>query len=118
MKSQANLPAAEAVEIGKLVDYAEAAIVSRTLVENAGGTITLFAFDAGQALSEHSAPFDAIAQVVDGLAEITIAGEAVSAPAGCLVVMPAGMPHAVRAPRQMKMLLTMLRASSGDFRCG
>ena len=106
------LPAAQAVDLLGLADYADGAIVSRTLVENDAGTLTLFAFDAGQGLSEHSAPFDAIVQILDGEAELTIGGEAVTAAAGQLVVMPANVPHAVRAPGRFKMLLTMLRAKA------
>ena len=104
------LPPAQAVDLLGLVDYADGAIVSRTLAENDAGTLTLFAFDEGQGLSEHTAPFDAIVQVLDGEAELTIGGEAVTATAGQLVVMPANVPHAVRAPGRFKMLLTMLRA--------
>ncbi len=105
-----TLPAAQPVELAGLVDYAAGSIVSRTLAENEAGTITLFAFDAGQGLSEHSAPFDAIVQVLGGRAELTIGGKPVAATAGQLVVMPADVPHAVKATERFKMLLTMLRA--------
>ena len=101
---------AQAMTLVSLVDYAEGAVVSRTLAENAAGTLTLFAFDAGSALSEHSAPFDAIVQVLDGQVELTIGGKRVTASAGQLVIMPANVPHAVRAVKRFKMLLTMLRA--------
>jgi quercetin dioxygenase-like cupin family protein len=104
-----KLSGAEAVSVGDLVSYAEGAIVSRTLVENAAGTVTLFAFDAGQTLSEHSAPFDALVHVLDGEAELTIGGQPVRATAGQLVLMPAHVPHAVQASARFKMLLTMLR---------
>jgi len=104
-----KLPAGEALELAALVDYADGSIVSRTLAENDAGTLTLFAFDAGEKLSEHSAPFDAIVQVLDGRAELVIGGRAVSARAGEMVVMPADVPHAVLAPQRFKMLLTMLR---------
>jgi quercetin dioxygenase-like cupin family protein len=106
----AKIPTAQAVDLAALADYADGAIVSRTLAENDAGAITLFAFDAGQGLSEHSAPFDAVVQVLDGEAELTIGGKDVTAVAGQLVVMPANVPHAVRAPQRFKMLLTMLRA--------
>ena len=110
-KTQANkLPAGEALELAALVDYADGSIVSRTLAENDAGTLTLFAFDAGQKLSEHSAPFDAVVQILDGRAELVIGGRAVSAGAGEMVIMPADVPHAVEAPQRFKMLLTMLRA--------
>jgi quercetin dioxygenase-like cupin family protein len=97
------------VELAGLVEYASDSIVSRTLAETRTGTVTLFAFDAGQALSEHSAPYDALVYVVAGRVELTIGGKPVDAPAGRLVRMPADVPHAVRAPERMKMLLIMLR---------
>jgi quercetin dioxygenase-like cupin family protein len=85
------------------------AIVSRTLAKARGGSVTLFAFDAGQELSEHTAPFDAFVQVLDGEVELTIGGERVVARAGETVRMPTGIPHAVRALAPFKMLLTMVR---------
>jgi len=106
----ATLPPAEAIELTGLVAYAGGSIVSRTLAENQAGTLTLFAFDAGQSLSEHSAPFDAIVQILDGAAELTIGGNKVTAAAGRIVIMPANVPHAVKATGRFKMLLTMLRA--------
>ena len=105
-----KLAPAQAFELAALVEYADGAVVSRTLAENAAGTLTLFAFDAGQGLSEHSAPFDAVVQIVDGQAELVIGGKSVAAQAGSLVVMPANVPHSVKAPQRFKMLLTMLRA--------
>ena len=96
-------------DLADLVDIAAGSIVSRTLAENDAGTLTLFAFDAGQGLSEHSAPFDAIVQVIDGQIELTIGGEAVPAEAGQIVVMPANVPHAVKATERFKMLLIMIR---------
>ncbi len=110
MSDNAALPPAQAVDLTDLVDYAAGSIVSRTLAENDAGTLTLFAFDAGQGLSQHSAHFDAIVQVLDGQAELTIGGEAVPAEAGQLVIMPANVPHALKATTPFKMLLTMLRA--------
>jgi quercetin dioxygenase-like cupin family protein len=109
----AGLPPATPVEIAGLVAYQDGAIVSRTLAKRGGGTVTLFAFDAGQALSEHTAPFDAIAQILDGEAELVIGGTKVPARAGQAVLMPAQVPHAVLAPRRFKMLLVMLRESGG-----
>ena len=105
-----GMPAAEAVDLGSLVAYQEGTIVSRTLAKRNGGTVTLFAFEAGQALSEHTTPFDAIVQVLDGDAELTIGGTKVSPRAGQAVLMPANVPHAVFAVRRFKMLLTMLRS--------
>lgn len=98
--------------LANLVATAEGGIVSRTLVENEAGTITLFAFDAGQGLSEHTAPFDAFVQVIEGAAEFVIGGRTHAVHAGEAILMPAGVPHAVRAARRFKMLLTMLRASA------
>jgi quercetin dioxygenase-like cupin family protein len=108
--SDRTLPAAKAVDVAKLVEYVEGSVVSRTIAENEAGTITAFAFGAGQGLSEHTAPFDAVVQILDGEAELTIGGEAVRAAAGQLVIMPADVPHSVRATQPFKMLLTMLRS--------
>jgi len=105
-----TLSVSKAFDLAKLASYGEGAIVSRTLVENKAGTITLFAFDAGQGLSEHSAPFDAFVNVLEGEAEFVIGGKAVKTGAGQVVIMPANVPHAVKATRRFKMLLTMLRA--------
>ena len=86
-------------------------MVSRILLKRGGGTVTLFAFDEGQSLSEHTAPFDAIAHVLEGEALITIAGVALTVPAGDIVLMPANQPHAVHAPSRFRMLLTMIRSA-------
>jgi quercetin dioxygenase-like cupin family protein len=96
--------------LNDLVAYAEGSIVSRALARSSSGSLTLFAFDAGQHLSEHTSPFDALVQVLDGSAELVIGGQPVSAEAGQAVLMPAGVPHAVNARRRFKMLLTMLAA--------
>ncbi|NLE38915.1 MAG: cupin domain-containing protein [Pirellulaceae bacterium] len=101
---------AEPADLAALVDYQQGSVVSRTLVKKPTGTVTLFAFDAGQELSEHTAPFDAMVQVVDGTTELTIGGRPVVATAGQIIVMPAGVPHAVRAVERFKMLLTMIRS--------
>ncbi|MEO6061867.1 MAG: cupin domain-containing protein [Thermoflexales bacterium] len=92
-----------------LVAYGEGAVVSRTLVAGAAGTLTLFAFDVGQELSEHSTPYDALVQVLDGEADITIAGGMQRVKTGEVVLMPANIPHALAAPVAFKMLLTMIR---------
>ena len=92
-----------------LVSYQDGAVVSRTVVKQQTGTVTAFAFDAGQELSEHTAPFDALVQVLDGEAEIIIAGERHRLVRGDMIIMPAGKPHAVKAPARFKMLLTMIR---------
>jgi len=104
-----GLPPAAAVDLAGLVQVAAGAVVSRTLAKNDAGTITLFAFDAGQGLSEHSAPFDALVHVLDGQVELTIGGTAVPASAGQAVLMPANVPHALKAIRPFKMILTLLR---------
>jgi len=108
--TETPLPPGKALDLPEMVSYAEGSIVSRTVAENDAGTLTLFAFDAGQGLSEHSAPFDAYVCVLDGEAELAIGGEKVRAAAGQMVLMPANVPHAVAAPKRFKMLLIMLRA--------
>jgi quercetin dioxygenase-like cupin family protein len=103
------LAPAVAHSLAGLVDYAEGSVVSRTLAANRAGTVTVFAFDSGQGLSEHSAPFDALVHVLDGRAQLTIDGQEVAASAGELVVMPADVPHALHAPSRFKMLLIMIK---------
>jgi quercetin dioxygenase-like cupin family protein len=93
-----------------LVDYQSDAIVSREIVRKKTGSVTLFAFDAGQGLSEHTAPFDALVQVLDGEAEITIAGKRHRVSAGELILMPANRPHALKAVQRFKMMLIMIRS--------
>jgi quercetin dioxygenase-like cupin family protein len=104
------MPAAAPIPPLGLAGYQEGAVVSRTLLKRAGGTITLFAFDEGQALSEHTAPFDAVAHVLEGDAETTISGTPLRVSAGEMVLMPANQPHAVNARTRFKMLLTMIRS--------
>jgi quercetin dioxygenase-like cupin family protein len=103
------MPPAQAVAFLDLVAYQPGAVVSRTLVKKNAGTVTLFAFDVGQGLSEHTAPFDAIAEILDGDAELTIGGKKVAARAGQAVLMPANVPHALHATTPFKMLLVMVR---------
>jgi quercetin dioxygenase-like cupin family protein len=103
------MPPAQAVALADLVAYQPGAVVSRTLVKKNAGTVTLFAFDVGQGLSEHTAPFDAIAEILDGEAELTIGGKKVPARAGQAVLMPANVPHALSATTPFKMLLVMVR---------
>ena len=93
-----------------MIAYAAGSVVSKTLVDKKIGTITLFAFDAGQGLSEHQAPFDAVVQIIEGKARLTIGGKEVTASAGELIIMPGHVPHAVNADERFKMLLTMIRA--------
>ena len=111
MAAPSEMPAAAPSAPLGLAGYQEGAVVSRTLLKRAGGTITLFAFDEGQSLSEHTAPFDAVAQVLEGEAEITIAGTPLKVATGELVLMPANQPHAVQARTRFKMLLTMIRSA-------
>jgi quercetin dioxygenase-like cupin family protein len=93
----------------ELVSYQDGAIVSRTILEKPTGTVTVFAFDAGQALSEHTAPFDALVQVLEGRVAIRIAGKLHEVAAGQLIIMPANQPHALKATERFKMILTMIR---------
>jgi quercetin dioxygenase-like cupin family protein len=106
-----GLPAAATVSLLASVAYQTGAVVSRILLKRGGGTITLFAFDAGESLSEHTAPFDAMAHVLEGEAEITIAGAPLLVSAGETVLMPAHQPHAVHARTAFKMVLTMIRSA-------
>ena len=92
------------------VEYASGSVVSRTIVKKPTGTITLFAFDQGEGLSEHSAPFDAVVQLLDGKAEITIGGNPHMLEAGLSIILPANIPHALRAVERFKMMLTMIKS--------
>jgi quercetin dioxygenase-like cupin family protein len=108
-KNKSGLESAKVYKLEKLVEISEGAVVSRILIKKKTGTVTLFAFDEGQALSEHTAPFDALVTIFDGEAEWTIGGKAVTLTSGESILMPAKVPHAVRAIRPFKMLLTMIR---------
>jgi len=99
-----------AVEAAGQVDYQSGGIVSRQIVKKTTGNVTLFAFDEGQELTEHTSPFDALVHVLDGEARITVAGEPAVVRAGEMVVLPANVPHAVQARTRFKMLLTMIRS--------
>jgi len=110
MATPSEMPPAAPVPSLGLAGYQDGAVVSRTLLKRAGGTITLFAFDEGQALSEHTTPFDAVAHILEGDADITIAGTPLRVSAGEMVLMPANQPHAVNARTRFKMLLMMIRA--------
>ena len=93
-----------------LVDYQAGSVVSRTIIDKPAGTLTLFAFDAGQGLSEHTAPFDALVYLLDGRAEVIIAGKPLQLKQGEMVIMPANVPHALKALRRFKMLLAMIKS--------
>jgi len=105
-----QMPEAEVVRLGDLVNYQPGAVVSRTLVKRPSGTITAFAFDEGQGLSEHTAAFDALVQIIEGKAEITIAGKPFALQSGEAILLPANQAHALTALKPFKMLLTMLRS--------
>lgn len=100
----------KALTMSDLVPYQEGSVVSKTLIDKKIGTVTLFSFDAGQGLSEHTAPYDAFVQVVDGEAEVTIEGEKHAVVAGQMIIMPANKPHALKGVKPFKMLLVMIRA--------
>ncbi len=102
--------AGQAVNLASLINYQDGAVVSRTLVSKPTGTVTLFAFDSGQSLSEHTTPYDAMVVMLDGEADITVSGNTVRARAGDLVMMPADSPHALAAVTPYKMMLTMIRS--------
>lgn len=93
-----------------LVDYQSGSIVSKTVIDKSTGTLTLFAFDQGQGLSEHTAPFDALVYVFDGQAEVTISGKSIKVKQGEMVIMPANKPHALRAVEKFKMMLVMIKS--------
>jgi quercetin dioxygenase-like cupin family protein len=93
-----------------LADYQTGAIVSRTVIDKDAGSVTFFAFDKGQGLSEHTAPYDALVYILDGEAEVTISGKVLLLVEGEMVIMPANEPHALRANKRFKMLLTMVRS--------
>jgi quercetin dioxygenase-like cupin family protein len=93
-----------------LVEYQPGAVVSRTLLKKSSGTVTAFAFDAGEGLSEHTAPFDALVLLVDGEAEIAISGQPNRVKAGEILLLPAGRPHALKALTRFKMILVMIKA--------
>jgi len=93
-----------------LIEYQEGSVVSRTLIDKKAGTVTLFAFDEGQGLSEHTAPYDAMVQILEGEATVTISGKSVIVKQGEMTIMPAAKPHALSAVTRFKMLLTMIRS--------
>ena len=105
-----GLPGAQVAKAAELVNYQDGAVVSREIVKKPTGNVTLFAFDQGQGLSEHTAPFDALAQVVEGEAEIIISGQPHRVQGGEMILMPAGQPHALKAITKFKMILVMIRS--------
>jgi len=109
-QNKGEMPVAEGVRLTDLVNYQEGSVVSRTIVKRSTGTVTLFAFDDDQGLSEHTAAFDAVAHLLEGEAEITVSGKPMRVTAGEAVLMPANQPHALKALSRFKMLLTMIRS--------
>ena len=105
----ATAPKSEVLKMTELVNYQDGSVVSRQITKADAGNVTLFAFDQDQELSEHTAPFDALAHVLDGEAEIKISGKPYHLKTGDAIIMPADEPHAIRALQRFKMLLTMIR---------
>jgi quercetin dioxygenase-like cupin family protein len=109
-QSKREIRIAEPTGLVSLANYQEGAVVSRTLVSRLTGTITLFAFDEGQGLSEHTAPFDAFVHILEGEAEIVVSGKPFLTKTGEAILLPANQPHALKALTRFKMLLTMIRS--------
>ncbi len=105
-----NFQPAQAAPVAGLIEYQSGSVVSREIVKGANGKVTLFAFDKGEGLSEHTSPFNALAQVIEGEAKITISGKPHCVKGGELILMPAGRPHALEAVERFKMVLTMIRS--------
>jgi quercetin dioxygenase-like cupin family protein len=108
-KNPQNL-ASKATNLSDLISYQEGAVVSRTIIDKKAGTVTLFAFDQNQGLSEHTAPYDAMVYIIEGTADITISGKPIRLEKGEITIMPANEPHALTAVTRFKMLLTMVRS--------
>jgi quercetin dioxygenase-like cupin family protein len=109
MNTTTNDVRGQAIDMAGFVDYAGGSVVSKTVLDKKAGTLTLFSFDQGQGLSEHTSPYDATVLVVEGEAALVIGGKTVVAKTGEMVIMPAGVPHALRAETRFKMLLIMIR---------
>jgi quercetin dioxygenase-like cupin family protein len=109
MNPNKNTLTAKATNLKDLIDYQADSVVSRTIIDKQAGTITLFAFDNGQGLSEHTAPYDALVYIIEGEAEVTINGKPLKLKQGELTIMPANQPHALTAVTKFKMLLVMIR---------
>ena len=107
--SEIKIPVGTPLELASAIDYSDGGIVSKTLLDKKSGALTLFSFDVGQGLSEHTSPYDATVQILDGEGILTINGERVVAETGSLVIMPANIPHDVQAEERFKMLLIMIR---------
>ena len=110
MSEQSAAPKGKAFNLANHIEYADGSVVSKTLIQKEIGTITLFAFDRGQGLSEHTAPFDAVVHILDGKATITIGGHPQTVSTGEMLIMPANISHALQADEKFKMLLVMIRS--------
>lgn len=97
-------------ELDKIIDYQTGSVVSKTIIKKPTGTVTLFAFDKGEGLSEHTAPFDAMVHIIDGEAEVIIAGKVNLVKKGEMIIMPANQPHALKAKEKFKMMLVMIKS--------
>lgn len=104
-----TFPKAQVFNMSDMIEYSKGGVISKQVLKNEAGNITLFSFDEGQGLSEHTAPFDAFVQILDGKAEITIDKKPVILNTGESIIMPANIPHALHATKQFKMLLTMIK---------
>lgn len=109
MAASTTITPAETLVLRELITPTPHGIASRVLTKTGGGNVTLFAFDQGQGLAQHTAPFDALVMVLDGCLELTVGGTRLTAVPGTVVLMPANVPHALEAPEPTRMLLTMLR---------
>jgi len=105
-----EIAGAQALPLSGLVNYQEGSVVSRVILKRDQGNVTLFAFDEGQGLSEHTSPFDALVHVIEGDAEVTVAGKPIAVKPGQIVLLPAEKPHAVKVITRFKMALTMIRS--------
>ena len=101
---------AKVFRLNDMIDYQEGSVVSRTLIDKGAGTVTIFSFDEGQGLSEHTAPYDALVHCLEGKVDITIAGKRSTLGEGDIIIMPAGKPHTVKSMTRFKMLLTMVKS--------
>ena len=108
--SQDEKVSTQVLNLANLIEYQDGSVVSRTIIDKEAGTVTLFAFDAGQGLSEHTAPFDALVYALDGTIEISICGKKFTVTKGEMIIMPANEPHALKATKRFKMLLMMIKS--------
>ena len=109
-RTHATKLSTQSAKLSDLIEFQEASVVSRTLIDKKAGTVTLFAFDKQERLSEHTASYDALVEIIDGEAEITISGKAHHLKAGEMIIIPANHPHSLKATEKFKMLLTMIRS--------